>query len=92
MGQRDLDDSDGFLLDLWLQSGGEGWGQRKGQLLAFALELLGKAGVTAVGADTRALYGLGTIIPSLECRRQVMKWLLSNELSGKLLNTIMVRE
>lgn len=92
MGQRDLGDTDGFLLDLCLQSGGEGWGQRKGQLLVFTLERLDKAGVTAVGADTKALYGLGTIIPSPECRWQVMKCLPSNELSGKLINTIIVRE
>lgn len=71
---------------------GEGWGPRKGQLLAFALELLGKAGVTAVGANTGALYRLGTIIPSPDCRWQVRIWLLSEELSGKLINTIIVRE
>lgn len=48
--------------------------------------------VTAFGADTGALCGLGTITPSPECRWQVMRWLLSNELSGKLINTIIVRE
>lgn len=65
MGQRDLGDTDGFLLDLCLQSGGEGWGQRKGQLLVFTLERLDKAGVTAVGADTKALYGWGPSFPAL---------------------------
>lgn len=44
MEQRDLGDSDGFLLDLWPQSGGEGGGQRKGQLLVLRLKLLGEAG------------------------------------------------
>ena len=33
-----------ILLDLWPQSGGEGGGQRKGQLLVLRLELLGEAG------------------------------------------------
>lgn len=39
-----MGDSDGFLLDLWPQSGGEGGGQRKGQLLVLRLKLLGEAG------------------------------------------------
>lgn len=92
MGQRDLGDSDGFLLDLWLQSGGRGVGAEEGPAPRLRIELLGKAVVTAVGADTGALHGLGTITPSPECRWQVIRWLLNNELSGKLINTIMVRE
>lgn len=40
-GQRDLGDSDGFLLDLWPRGGGERWGQRKGLLLALGLNLSG---------------------------------------------------
>lgn len=43
-GTERVGDSDGFLLDSWSWSGGEGWGQRRGQLLALGLELPSEAG------------------------------------------------
>lgn len=43
-GTERVGDSDGFLLDSWSRSGGEGWGPRRGQLFALGLELPSEAG------------------------------------------------
>ena len=43
-GTERVGDSDGFLLDSRSRSGGEGWGQRRGQLFALGLELPSEAG------------------------------------------------
>lgn len=72
----------------WARGGGRG----RASSLPLHLNILGKAGVMAVGANTGVLYRLGTIIPSPDCRWQVRSWLLSEELSGKLINTIIIRE
>ena len=43
-GTERVGDSDGFLLDSRFRSGGDGWGQKRGQLFALRLELPGEAG------------------------------------------------
>lgn len=43
-GQREWETQMDSCFDSWSWSGGEGWGQRRGQLLALGLELLSEAG------------------------------------------------
>lgn len=60
--------------------------------LNFRVKLAAPESMTTLGVETGAVYKLSVILPSSECRWSVIRWLFRNELSGKLINTIVLRE
>ena len=60
--------------------------------LNFRVKLVAPDSMTTRGVETGAVYKLSVILPSSECRWSVIRWLFRNELSGKLINTIVLRE
>lgn len=67
-------------------------GQRKGQLLALGInfwaKLLASDPVSVTGGGDRGVSVLGVISSLFECRWSGIRWLFSNELSRKLINTV----
>lgn len=59
--------------------------------LNFQVKLVAPESMAALGVETGSIYKLHVILPSSECRWSVIRWLLRNELSGKLINTIVLR-
>lgn len=60
--------------------------------LNFRVKRVASESMATPGVETGAIYKLSVILPSSECRWSVIRWLHCNELSGKLINTIVLRE